>query len=58
MTTRESVESVIKKTCTNRQCDGYFYYWVLERVKFCPYCGKKLSPRTKEHAEVVGATDG
>lgn len=47
--------TVIKKTCSNRKCDGYFYYWELEIVKFCPYCGKKLVVRDKEHAKAVGA---
>lgn len=48
---------LIKKTCKNRKCDGYFYFWEYEQVKFCPYCGQKLVIRDKAHAEAVGATN-
>ena len=46
---------VIKKTCPDRKCDGYFYFWIHKPVKFCPYCGVKLEVRSEEHAEAVGA---
>ena len=45
----------VKKTCPDRKCDGYFYFWESLQVKFCPYCGTKLEVRSKEHAEAVGA---
>lgn len=46
------MSEVIKKTCSNRKCDGYFYFWEHKQVKFCPYCGQKLAQRSKEHAAV------
>jgi len=51
-----------KRTCQDKKCDGTFYHWTSENVKFCPYCGKKLGkiqepepmiPREIHNCEVV-----